>query len=477
MRSATLVLFLALYGCASSPGYRSSGIEIPQSFRALGDSTHVAPYVAPENSATHAAQTESPVVNVSYWEQLGDSTLTRLVEEVLRASPDVLAGRARVSAANADRVRAAPDLTPTASLYGDYTRQRLATASFPGATGTFPDQNVWEAGVNATWDLDLFGQIRRTAQAHGALVNVAEEDLRDVQVSAAAELARAYFQLRGAQEALAVAREAADNQRRTFDLTRERLAAGRGSAFDTERAQAQLSSTLATIPAREALVAAEQYRIGTLVGRSPTDVALELDQPGRIPALPLLTAIESPELVVRRRPDVASAERYAAAQGAFVGAAKASYLPRISIGGGAAYAAPDFNSLGEQGMGRYAVGPVVSWPINFGRVKAEVNAAEAREEVARETYRHTVLAAMQDLETTLVRYRTARERLDRLEEASAASERAAKLARLRFGEGMTDLLQVLDAERTLLDAQDLLAQGRVDAATAYAALYRAVGGR
>jgi outer membrane protein TolC len=128
-------------------------------------------------------------------------------------------------------------------------------------------------------------------------------------------------------------------------------------------------------------------------------------------------------------------------------------------------------------MGRYAVGPVVSWPINFGRVKAEVNAAEAREEVARETYRHTVLAAMQDLETTLVRYRTARERLDRLEEASAASERAAQLARLRFGEGMTDLLQVLDAERTLLDAQDLLAQGRVDAATAYAALYRAVGGR
>ncbi len=134
--------------------------------------------------------------------------------------------------------------------------------------------------------------------------------------------------------------------------------------------------------------------------------------------------------------------------------------------------------MGDQGTLRYAVGPVLTWPaLNLGRVKTEVDAAQAREDAARAEYGRVVLAAMADLETSVTRYRTARERLQRLEEASAASERAAELARLRFTEGVTDFLQVLDAERTQLEAQDQLAQGRTDAATAYAALYRAVGGR
>jgi outer membrane protein TolC len=175
---------------------------------------------------------------------------------------------------------------------------------------------------------------------------------------------------------------------------------------------------------------------------------------------------------------VAAAERLAAAQGALVGAAQASYLPRLSIGGSVGYAAPDFNTVGNRGTLRYVVGPVLTWPgLNLGRVKAEVDAAQAREDAARAQYKRVVLAAMEDVETSITRYRTARERLERLQEASAASERAADLARLRFSEGVTDFLQVLDAERTELDAQDRLAQGRIDAATAYAALYKAVGGR
>ena len=134
--------------------------------------------------------------------------------------------------------------------------------------------------------------------------------------------------------------------------------------------------------------------------------------------------------------------------------------------------------MGNQSSIRYVVGPVITWPgLNLGRVKAEVDAAEAREDAARAQYNQAVLAAMQDVETSLSRYRAARVRVDRLQEASAASERAAELARLRFSEGVTDFLQVLDAERTQLEAQDLLAQGRTDAATAYAALYKAVGGR
>ena len=478
MRSTLLLGFLALYGCASAPAYRSSSIDVPASFREMADSHHAVPYVATA-TMTPSAVTANPVaVSIDYWQQLGDTTLSRLMNEVLAANLDVRAARARVGAARSERTRAVLDLTPSATFTGGYARQRLSAASFPGVSGAFPDQSVWDAGFDASWELDIFGRVRRNIQAQGALVGVSQEDLRNVLVSLTAELARAYFELRGSQEQLEVARQNAENQRHTFDVTRERLDAGRGTAFDTERAQAQLSTTMASIPTREAQVAAAQYRIGVLVGRSPTVVARELDVPGPLPPLPDVTSIGNPDSVVRNRPDVAAAERLAAAQHALVGAAKADYLPRFTIGGRAGYAASEFNALGDQGTFRYAVGPVITWPgLNLGRVKAGVNAAQAREEEAQAQYGQIVLAAIEDIETTLTRYRTSRLRVERLQEASAASERAAELARLRFNEGITDFLQVLDAERTQLEAQDRLAQGRTDAATAYAALYKAVGGR
>ena len=494
MRSAILLGFVALYGCASSPGYRSPAVQLPASFREIGDSGRAVPaatgdatpgrYVATATSTGYSAPAERSDradragVASDYWQQLGDTTLARLIGAVQSANLDVRAARARVSAAQSDRVRTALNLTPSTTVTASYSRQRLSSAAFPGFASVFPDQNVWDAGVNASWDLDIFGQIRHTVQAQGALVGVAQEELRDVQVSLTAELAQAYFELRGAQEQLEVAQQNAENQRRTFEVTRQRLEAGRGSAFDTDRAQAQLSTTLAAIPEREAQVVAAQYRIGTLVGRSPTEVVQELAQPGRLPSLPEVTTIEQPEVVVRYRPDVAAAERFAAAQGALVGAAQASYMPHLSIGGSVGYAAPEFSTVGNRGTLRYVVGPVLTWPgLNLGRVKAEADAAQAREDAARAQYGRVVLAAMQDVETSITRYRTARQRLERLQEASTASERAAELARLRFAEGITDFLQVLDAERTQLEAQDRLAQGRIDAATAYAALYRAVGGK
>src|SRR5207249_707780 len=302
MRSAVLLAFVALYGCATAPGYRSSSVRPPQAFRETSGDPQPAT-TAPEGPHPLAPSPESPhplspspvgrggtkdesAVLVDYWDQLGDTTLSRLVGEVLRGNLDVRSARARVSAARSDRIRSVLDLTPSATLAAGYSRQRLSSASFPGSFGAFPDQNVWDAGVNASWDLDVFGGIRHTVQARGALADVAQEDLRDVQVSLTAEVARAYFELRGAQEQLLVAQRNAENQRHTFDLTKERLDAGRGSAFDTERAQAQLSSTLASIPAREAQVAAAQYRIGTLVGRSPTEGARELEQAAALPQLP-----------------------------------------------------------------------------------------------------------------------------------------------------------------------------------------------
>src|SRR5256884_4271665 len=292
MRSAILLAFVALYGCATAPGYRSSSVQPPQAFREDPHPLSPAP-------VGRGGTKDEPPVSSDYWDQLSDTTLARLVGEVLRGNLDVRSARARVSAARSDRIRRVLDRTPSAPLAVGSSRQRLSSASFPGSFGAFPDQNVWDAGVNASWDLDLFGGIRHTVQARGALADVAQEDLRDGQVSLTAEGARAYFELRGAQGQLLVAQRNAENQRRTFDLTKQRLDAGRGSAFDTERAQAQLSSTLASIPAREAQVAAAQYRIGTPVRRPPTQAARELEQTPALPQLPEATSIGTPDVAGR----------------------------------------------------------------------------------------------------------------------------------------------------------------------------------
>jgi NodT family efflux transporter outer membrane factor (OMF) lipoprotein len=460
-----LILSLVLAGCASAPSYRPPEVPVPASFREIRDTIVAVP------------DTQVAISGSASWPDVGDTTLARLMNEVLKANLDIRSAEARVRGARAARTEVALDLLPTVTVGGGYTRQRLAGASFPIGGGAFPDQDIWDGGFDASWELDLFGRVRRNVQAQGAFVAVTREDLRNVQVSLTAELARAYFELRGAQEQLLVAQRNAENQRRTLLVTRQRLEAGRGTAFDTERALAQLSFTLASIPVLEGQVRQAQYQIEVLVGRAPGSMGAELDAKVSLPTLPAAVTVASPDSVIRRRPDVSAAERQLAVERALVGAAKAEYLPRISLGGSAGYSASRFSGLGEAGTFRYAVGPIISWPaLNLGRVKARVDVTRAREAEAQAQYTQTVLRALQEVESSLVRYRTSRNRVARIQDAASASERAAELARLRFAGGVADFLQVLDAERTQLEAQIQLAQTRTEAATAYAALYKALGG-
>jgi NodT family efflux transporter outer membrane factor (OMF) lipoprotein len=420
---------------------------------------------------------------LTFWEQVGDSTLVRLTAEALRANRDVQMAESRVQQARAARSRTRLDLVPTVTFAAGYTRQRFSQADFVGAGGS--ERSVYDGGLVAAWELDVFGRLRKNLRGADALSQSAQEDVRDVERIIAAEVATAYFDLRGAQDQLDVARRNAENQRRTLQLTKNRLDAGRGTAFDTERAQAQLSTTLASVPVFEARVAAARNRIGVLVGRDPRLVADELaaapcpaepEVPCSTPELPAEFVAADPELAVRSRPDVRSAERRLAAETAFVGAARADYLPRVSLAGTAGYSSLDFDGLGNSGTGRYAVGPVITWPLlNLGRVKANVDAAKGLEAEARARYEQTILLAREEIETARVGYVKARERLAQLEAAAAASDRAAQLARLRFEGGVADFLQVLDAERSLLAAQDQLAQGRNEAVNALVAVYRASG--
>ena len=415
---------------------------------------------------------------VAFWRTLGDTTLERLVGEVVKSNHDVVAARARLRGARASRLQAALDFAPTVTASASYTRQRIVSTAFSGGlAAALPDQNVWDAGLQLSWELDVFGRIRKTTQGRGALIGAAEEDVRDLQVLLASELAIAYFDLRGAQDRLQVARRNAENQQHTLDMTVQRLEAGRGNEFDSERARALLNSTLAGIPELEASIAAVEHRIAVLVGQPATGLGQDSTERPVLQDLPDSILVPNPDAVVRLRPDVRSAERLVSAGQAFVGAAKAAYLPQISIGGAAGYVGNSFDAMGSSNTPRYAIGPVISWPaLNLGRVKADVDVARAQEAESEAYYHKTQLQAYEEIATSVVAYNKARRSLDFLEAAARASERAAGLARLRFDEGATDFLQVLDAERTMLEAQDRLACGRTAATTRLVTLYRALGG-
>jgi multidrug efflux system outer membrane protein len=464
--AAALVLTLAGVAGAQQPSFRAE--------RALG-ARSVEESLSPR-------QKDQPVAErnpTDFWLALGDTTLARLVADALRGNQDIEAASARVSGARAARTGALLELTPAVTAVSGYSRQRLASGTIPGsASGVrLPEQDVWDAGLRMSWDLDVFGRLRSSAQARGALVSAADENLADARVLLAAQVASTYFDLRGAENRLAVARRNAQNQRGTLDVTQQRLDAGRGTALDVERAQAQLSTTLAVIPTLEAEVEEARQRIAVLTGREPTaGTTLDADT-SLVLVLPDSIAVGPTDAVARRRPDVRSAEQQVDASAAYVRAARAEYLPRLALSGGAGYTSSRFGALGDAGTPRYTIGPVLSWPaFDMARVRANADAARAVDAEAKARYRQTVLASMEEVERSRIRYQKARERLRHLGDAAAASERAAELARLRFTEGASDFLPVLDAERTMLEAQDRLALGRTQAAAALVNVYRATGG-
>ena len=398
-----------------------------------------------------------------FWRELGDSTLTQLVDEALGANADVHIAEARLTSTRASRRLAALDLAPTITASGSMARQQLSVAQMPGLTQQLPQQELWDAGFDASWELDVFGRLTRNVRAQGALVESAEHGLDDVQVTLAAEMARTYFELRGAQQQLAVALRNAENQRHTVKITEDRLAAGRGTAFDTERARSAQQQ--------------HRQRIATLLGRPASALPTALLDSGVLPRLPDTLHVGSPEEVVKRRPDVRSAERRVAARQLFVGAAKSEYLPRLTLGARAGYVATSFDALGRVGTSRLLVGPVLSWPLfDLGRVRERVDVAEAEHEAARAEQSATTLRALEETHASLVAYDRAHARLAILGQAVQSSARAAALAQQRFEAGLTDFLQVLDAQRTLLDAENQLALGSTAAVTALVAVYKAVGG-
>ena len=473
-----LPAFAVIVGGCSTPAYRPPQVPVPATYSVTAGSP-VAPDLraASEDVPTAGIQVSSALASTPFWKDLGDTTLTMLIREAQRANMDVRIAQSRLSSARAARRLASYDLVPTVTGIGSTSRQQFSVAQTPGLTSQLPGQQLWDVGFDASWEVDIFGRVGRTVKAHSALAQSSEYGLEDVQVTVAAEVARTYFDLRGAQRQLAVSQRNAANQRKTVKLTEDRLAAGQGTAFDTERAKSVLYLTLSATPLLESQIALDRNRLAVLLGRAPNALPIALLDSGPLLRLPDTLFVGSPDQLVRRRPDVLSAERQLAARSLFVGAARAEYLPRVTLSARAGYAATAVDSLFRRGNSRLLFGPVMTFPLlDIGRVRERVEVAQSGEDEAQARYNATVLQALEESEGSLVTYDRAHARLSILESAVRSSARAADLAQQRFEAGLTDFLQVLDAERTLLEAESQLTQGYTSAATALVAVYKAVGG-
>jgi outer membrane protein, multidrug efflux system len=452
------VIAAAIGGCAVGPNYVKPDTKVAPHFEGARDGAF-----SPEDAQGR------------FWTQFGDPTLDRLMDEALAANHDLRIALGHLLEARAARRGATLDLLPTVTAAGGYTDERLSAAESLFSQPI--DARYYDAGFDAFWELDLFGRVRRNVEAQTAQVEGAAASLRDAQVSVTAEVARTYFELRGEQTQLAVARRNVDNQRETLELTQARLDAGRATELDTSRAQSQLSTTLATIGPLEAAIARSIHRLAVLTGREPNALNGLLQPPRDLPALPQIAAVGDPAGLLRRRPDIRVAERELAASTALVGVAIGDLFPKVTFTGSFSYSATEVSSLGGGPSRGYVVGPGISWAaFDLGRVKAQVEGSRARADVALAGYEQTVLRALEETENALVTHARTRDSLKEANDAAIASRTAARLARTRYEGGMVDFLEVLDAERTELAAEDRLAQSRTEAATSLIAVYKALGG-
>ena len=452
-----LTLATIISGCAIGPDYERPKTETSAQFGA-------------EDSAYAA---DAPIAQ--FWSVFNDDTLNALVGFALQRNHDLRIALANLNQARALRNETQFDLLPTVNVQAAHTKARISADQ--SIDGLPRSSKLNTGGIDAVWELDLWGRVRREIESSKANEQAAMADLHAVQVSVAAEVARNYFELRGAQEQFSVAQRNADNQQETLKIADARLDAGRGTEFDTARAQAQLNNTLSTLPGLQATITNTIHRLSVLVGEQPNALSATLAPKIDLPALPRLVNIGKPEDLLRRRPDVSSAERRLAAATADIGVAKGEWFPRVNFVGEIGSAASDINRFGDASRATYAYGPSIQWSIlDFGHVNARINQVKAREQGALAEYEQSVLRALEETENALVLYRETRKQLDYLQASSNASARATQLAHLRFENGSSDFLDVLEVQRTQLLTEASYANARTNAATSLIALYKALGG-
>lgn len=456
-RSLVTLAGLGLAGCVTvGPDYVAPRLEVPAGW-SQGDEDAEA--VAPGDLSR-------------WWRRLGDPLLSELVEEALLAGFDLRRALASLREARARRGVAAADRFPSLGASATVNRSDSFEETVAGAT-----RNVFSVGFDASWELDVFGGVRRGVEAAQADVESSVASLHDTRVSLAAEVALNYVEVRALQIRIAIARDNLASQSETLQLTDWRAQAGLVSGQDVEQARALREQTLAQIPSLEVSLAAAEHRLDLLLGKAPGTLRELLASGAELPIVPTRIAVGIPADTLRQRPDVRAAERRLAAETARVGVSEAARYPSFNLSGSIGLEALTQSALGDSSGAFYTLFGGITAPIfEAGRLRAQVEIQDAVREQALVTYEQAVLTALREVEDALVELARSRERADALTRAVEAARNAGLLARQRYSVGVIDFQAVLDTERTVLTLEDSLATTRADAVLALVRLYKALGG-
>jgi NodT family efflux transporter outer membrane factor (OMF) lipoprotein len=407
-----------------------------------------------------------------WWSALGDPDLSNLIERATAGNLDLKTAQARVREARARRGIAQAGLFPTLDAGGSATRTGGGEQIGGGET-----RELYRLGFDASWELDIFGRVRRSVEAAQGDLEASEADYHDVLVTLVAEVALNYVEARTLQAQLQVAEENLKSQQETLQLTQWRFEAGLVSRLDVEQARSNFESTRAQLPRLRSAIEEAKNRLAVLLGGFPGALEGQLAPRKPIPEAPIEVAIGVPAETLRRRPDVRRAERQLAAQTARVGVATADLYPTFSLPGSIGLEALTTHNFFSTANRAWSIASRFSWPIfHGGAIRQNIEAQNALQEQALNQYEATVLTALEEVENALVAYGEEQNRRQALAEATDAAQLAAELARNQYASGLIDFQSVLDAERSLLTFQDQLAQSRGQVTSNLISLYKALGG-
>jgi NodT family efflux transporter outer membrane factor (OMF) lipoprotein len=469
LRALSFSLLLpATVACAVGPRYKRPELPVPKAWQ--------------ESPVAEAAANGTTLER--WWTAFHDPILDRLVARAVEGNLDLKIAAARIREARAARGIAAAAALPQVGVEGAYSRARRSDAvppfkSAPGGSSPFGprEQNAFEAGFDAGWEIDVFGGVRRDKEAALAQFEAAEEARRDVLVTLLADVARNYAELRAAQQQLQILEETLRSERDTLGLAKARLDAGLGTELDVARAEGLLAANAAQRPVLERLARQAVYRLGVLLGRHPGALAPELEAPGAIPPAPPEIPPTLPSELLSRRPDLRRAERELAAATPRVGVARADLFPRFSILGSLGRRSEDAGDLSSGISQFWSFLPLVRWPIfSGGRIRANIRVQDARQEQALRLYEKAVLTALEEVENALSALTRERRRQESLRASVAANRRALELAMDRYTSGLESFLSVLDAQRSVYAAEDQLVQSERNAVVALISVYKSLGG-
>ncbi len=492
--ACTAGLGLLLAGCTLGPDFKGPSMFSPASWFAS----------RPPQPAV-ASMTAPLPLDPDWWKLFNDPILTGLEEQVAASNLDVRLATIRLAESRQQRGIAGADEFPQVNGNGSYTREKISNkgvAALLGGSGSsaatgsnglggtqsaiptsatggsgIPAFDLFQYGFDASWEVDLWGRVRRSVESADASLLASAETRRNTQLMALSELARDYIQLRGQQRDLQIVQETLASDRQSLTLTQQRAAGGLVTELDVANAAAEVANASAQIPQLEQTVATTINALSLLLGETPGALRAQLETPEPVPPVPPEVPVGLPSELTERRPDIRQAEANLHAATAQIGAAEADFFPKLTLSGSAGLQALQFKDLGNWDAKMYSIGPALTLPIfEGGRLKYTLELRKAQEQEAAVQYQQTVLQAFHDVDNALTAYGKEQQRRDALAKAVDQARRALGLARAQYTQGLVTFLDVLNAQRTLFTAEQQYADSTTTVSTNLVQLYKALGG-